>query len=66
LFTMTKFHWSAVVLVGTFILLVMCKPILVQHQDKDRPYEAPRLSYVTTITLSSLTALGYLLSLGVD
>jgi hypothetical protein len=65
-FTMTKFHWCAVVLIGTFLLLVLCKPILVQSQDKDRLYEAPRISYVTVITLSSLTAFGYLLSLGAD
>jgi hypothetical protein len=65
-FTMTKFHWCAVVLIGTFILLVTCKPILVQSQDKDRLYEAPRLSLVTVLTLSSLTAFGYLLTLGAD
>ena len=65
-FTMTKFHWCALVFIGTFFLLVMSKPILVQRQEKDRLYEAPRTSYVTVATLSSLAALGYLLSLGAD
>ena len=65
-FTMTPYHWSAVVFGCTFVLLVVFQPFFVHASNKDRPYEAPTVSYITVIILSALAALGHRLSLGGD
>ena len=65
-FTMTSYHWSGVVFAGTGVLLLLFQPFFVQASSKDRPYEAPTVSYITVFILAALAALGHQLSLGGD
>jgi hypothetical protein len=61
---MTSYHWSAIVFVGTAVLLLAFQPFFVHAPSKERPYEAPTISYLTVFILSALAALGHQLSLG--
>jgi Na+/proline symporter len=63
---MTPLHWSGVVFVSTAVLLLIFQPFFVQTSSKDRPYEAPTVSYITVFILAALAALGHQLSLGGD
>lgn len=63
---MTPLHWSGIVFVSTIVLLLIFQPFFVQTSSKERPYEAPTVSYITVFILAALAALGHQLSLGGD